>query len=299
MKALVISGGGSKGAFGGGVAEFLCRELNNQYDIYAGCSTGSLLIPFFALGEIDKIKQVYTTVQQSDVYTICPFSIKELPDGTISSRINHWNTIRMFISRQKTFGNTRALRNSISNIFSEKDFNILKASPVKVIINVANLTTNRVEYKYLMDYSYVDFCDWMWASCSFVPFMSLVEKNGYDYADGGFGDYIPIEAAIDAGATEVDAIILSPRNKQVKKSKVSNPFDTLMQSMDFMMDQIISDDIHRGYMESIYNAKVKIRFFYTPRQLTKYSFYFNPKQMKSWWEEGFQYAKETSSLMNV
>jgi predicted patatin/cPLA2 family phospholipase len=299
MKALVISGGGSKGAFGGGVAEFLTGELKIEYDIYAGCSTGSLLIPFFAAGEVEKIKHTYTSVKQSDVYTICPFKIKHLPDGSITSKINHWNTIRMFISRQKTFGDTKALRKTISNIFSEEQFNKLKAAPVKVIINVANLTTNRIEYKYLFDYTYVDFCDWMWASSSFVPFMSLVEKDGFEYADGGFGDYIPIEAAIDAGATEIDAIILSPRIKQVMKSKSSNPFDTLMQSMDFMMEQIISDDIHRGFIESIYNNKVKIRFFYTPRILTKYSFYFEPKQMKAWWDEGFQYAKETCGQLKI
>ena len=33
MKALVISGGGSKGAFAGGVAEYLIDEKNNEYEI--------------------------------------------------------------------------------------------------------------------------------------------------------------------------------------------------------------------------------------------------------------------------
>jgi predicted patatin/cPLA2 family phospholipase len=292
MKALVISGGGSKGAFGGGVAEYLCRDLKTEYDIFVGCSTGSLLIPFFANNKIEKIKNVYTSVKQSDVYTICPFRIKEMPDGTITSKINHLNTLRMFIMRRKTFGDTSALRKTIEKIFTEEEFNAIKQSDKKVIINVSNLTTNRIEYKFLSDYEYSDFCDWMWASSSFVPFMSLVEKDGYQYADGGFGDYIPIEAAIDAGATEIDAIILSPRIKQVMKTKTSNPFDTLLHSMDFMLEQIISDDIHRGYIESIYNDKVKVRFFYTPRILTKYSFYFQPEQMKEWWQEGYDYAKE-------
>jgi hypothetical protein len=33
-----------------------------------------------------------------------------------------------------------------------------------------------------------DFCDWIWASCNYTPFMSLLSKNGCQYADGGFGD---------------------------------------------------------------------------------------------------------------
>ena len=36
MKALVISGGGSKGAFAGGVAEYLINEKKREYDMYLG-----------------------------------------------------------------------------------------------------------------------------------------------------------------------------------------------------------------------------------------------------------------------
>lgn len=293
MKALVISGGGSKGAFAGGVAEYLIQQEKQEYDIFTGCSTGSLLVPFLASGKIKEIKKVYTSVTQKDIYTICPFTIKVEADGSVFSKINHFNTIRMFIRRQKTFGDTTALRETIGKIFHKQHFEDLKNSLTKVIIDVANLSTNRMEYKYIHDCEYEDFCDWMWASSSFVPFMSLVEKNGYEYADGGFGDYVPLEAAIDAGATEIDAIILNPKIKQVTKNKTKNPFDVLMNTMDFMMEQIISDDIYRGYLESIYNNNVKIRFFHTPRILTKQSFYFSPIQMSAWWQEGFDFAKDT------
>jgi len=34
MKALVISGGGSKGAFAGGVAQYLIEEKKHQYDMF-------------------------------------------------------------------------------------------------------------------------------------------------------------------------------------------------------------------------------------------------------------------------
>ena len=57
MRALVISGGGSKGAFAGGVAQFLIQELCHKYDLYVGTSTGSLLISHLALDKIEKIKE--------------------------------------------------------------------------------------------------------------------------------------------------------------------------------------------------------------------------------------------------
>jgi len=44
MRALVISGGGSKGAFAGGVAQYLIEEEKRNYDLFLGTSTGSLFV---------------------------------------------------------------------------------------------------------------------------------------------------------------------------------------------------------------------------------------------------------------
>jgi predicted patatin/cPLA2 family phospholipase len=38
--------------------------------------------------------------------------------------------------------------------------------------------------------------------------MSVVEKNGFDYVDGGLLRFIPLLEAIQSGATEIDAIVL-------------------------------------------------------------------------------------------
>ena len=76
MKALVISGGGSKGAFAGGVAEYLIKDQKKDYDIFVGSSTGSLLVPHLSIGAIDKVKEAYTNVKQNDVFNICPFVMK-------------------------------------------------------------------------------------------------------------------------------------------------------------------------------------------------------------------------------
>ncbi len=292
MKALVISGGGSKGAFAGGVAEYLIREQKNEYDIFVGSSTGSLLIPHLSIGEIDKIKKAYTNVVQNDVFNICPFIIKKDKEGVLKSKINHFNVLKMFLKRKKTFGETKNLRKTIKKILSSEDYNKIKSSGKKVIVTASNLTRNTVEYRYLEDNSYEDFCDWMWISSCFVPFMSLVEKNGCEYADGGFGNYIPIEEAISNGAKHIDVIVLRPRHKTVELNKSRNAFDILLQSMGFMLNQIVYDDILIGHLQSIYNEDIHVRFFFTPRVLTEYSFYFDPEQMKSWWQEGYKYAEK-------
>ena len=76
MKALVISGGGSKGAFAGGLAEYLITVCKHEYEIFIGSSTGSLLVPLLSIGEIEKLQTIFTSVTQTDIFNKCPFIIK-------------------------------------------------------------------------------------------------------------------------------------------------------------------------------------------------------------------------------
>lgn len=64
MRALVISGGGSKGAFAGGVAQYLMEREKREYDMFLGTSTGSLLVPHLAVDNISKLYNIFTNVQQ-------------------------------------------------------------------------------------------------------------------------------------------------------------------------------------------------------------------------------------------
>ena len=41
---LVISGRGSKGVFGGGVAQYLMENESKEYDLFLGTSSGSLMV---------------------------------------------------------------------------------------------------------------------------------------------------------------------------------------------------------------------------------------------------------------
>ena len=291
MRALVIGGGGSKGAFGGGVAQYLIEIKKRSYDIFAGTSTGSLLVPHFAIDNIDNIRKAYTNVTQSDIYNISPFIIKKDQSG-IFTKINHRNILQMFLRGKKTFGEHTNLLKTIRKTMSKQDFERLKKSDKKVIVSVSNLSLNIVEYKYASDFNYEDFTEWMWTSTSFVPFMGIVKKDGYEYADGGFGSLIPIEEAINAGATEVDVIVLNPRYSMPTKAKTHNAFDVLLKAMDFMHNRISRNDLYIGHLQSVYDTSVHVNFIFAPRILTEHSFVFEPTQMKQWWEEGLEYAAE-------
>lgn len=77
MGTPVISGGGSKGAYAGGVVEYLIKEKGRDYDMFLGTSTGSLLVPHLAAGKIDKIHKVFTSVNQGNIISVNPFVIRK------------------------------------------------------------------------------------------------------------------------------------------------------------------------------------------------------------------------------
>lgn len=288
MKALVISGGGSKGSFAGGIAEYLIKERKRKYDLYVGSSTGSLLIPHLALGNIEKIKSVYTNINEQKVFSRNPFKIR---GQNIS--INYFNTLMQFILKKKTFGESYNLRKTIANNFSKIEFDKLKASKEDIVVSVSNLSRNRVEYKSIKNYDYKDFIDWIWVSCNVVPFMTLKVKNNCEYADGGFANTVPITQAIARGAKEIDAIVLETEDMEYKKVLGSNPFSLMINLYDFMVDQVEIHDIKEGKLSAKAN-NVKLNLYFTPIQLTENSLVFDNKKMIKWWQDGYEYAKQKS-----
>ncbi|TXD51769.1 MULTISPECIES: patatin family protein [unclassified Polaribacter] len=288
-KALVISGGGSKGAFAGGVAQYLMEKENRSYDLFIGTSTGSLMVSHLALGMLDELKEVYTNVNQETIFSNSPFIVKVVAGEKVVS-INHLNTLWNLINGRKTFGESKNLRNLIKNKITKKMFDDIKKSGKEVVVTVSNLTANQIEYKSSNECTYEDFCDWIWGSCNYVPFMSLLEKNHCHYADGGFGSLVPIREAILRGAKEIDAIILETEVTQINKIPSKNPFSLLFDVFDFMLAHVERHNITIGKLAAT-NKNVKLNLYYTPTVLTTNSLVFDETLMRKWWKSGFKYAK--------
>lgn len=297
MKALVISGGGSKGAFAGGVAQYLIQEQKKNYELFLGTSTGSLMITHLGLGKIEALKTLYTSVNQRSIFSNNPFLIKKVHGNKVVN-INHKNVLWNFFMGRKTFGESKNLRKLIKDNISIEDVEHIKKSNIETVVTVSNITTNKVEYKSINDSTYEDYCDWIWASCNYVPFMSLLHKNGYHYADGGLGCLVPIREAIKRGAKEVDVIILETEVTQLNRIPAKNPFSVLMNAFDFMLDHVEKHNITIGKLSAKQND-VQLNLYYTPTVLTTNSLVFDKKLMTTWWQDGWNYAaSQHNNLMN-
>jgi len=296
MRALVISGGGSKGAFAGGVAHYLIEEAQREYDILVGTSTGSLLISHLGLGKINKIREIYSSVDQESIFNNCPFVIRKKHGSDIIS-MNHWNILKNFIRGKKTFGESENLRTLIRDSITPREFETLKNGPKDIVVTVSNLSLNQVEYKSINDFDYDEFCDWIWISSNYTPFMSLVRKDGCEYADGGLGSLVPIEEAIKRGAKEVDVVVLRTEISYYNRMPSRNPFELLTSMMAFVLDRIENQNIRIGKLVANQQDAI-VNFYYTPTVLTTNSLIFNKEKMTLWWKKGYLYAKnkDTESM---
>ena len=167
MKALVISGGGSKGAFAGGLAEYLITVCKQQYKIFIGSSTGSLLVPLLSIGEIEKLKIKFTSVTQDDIFNNCPFFLKKVK-GQYKTKINHLGIFKCFQKEKNLMERVRTCVPLFLRILRKlilRRFDKMMSS-----LRLSNLITMQVKYKEAKDCTYKEFCEWIWASAPLVPF---------------------------------------------------------------------------------------------------------------------------------
>ena len=110
--------------------------------------------------------------------------------------------------------------------------------------------------------------------------MSLLLKNGCQYADGGFGCLVPIKEAIVRGAKEIDAIILETEVTQINRIPSKNPFSLLFDIFDFMQEHVERHNITIGKLSATHHD-VKLNLYYTPTVLTTNSLIFDKELRNS------------------
>jgi NTE family protein len=215
-------------------------------------------------------------------------------------KFSYLTLIRRIFFERPTFGESKSLRRLIRKSLTRERYHRLQNSGKEVIIAVSNLTKEKMEYKSSNECEWEDFCDWMWASANVVPFMSLLHKDGCYYADGAFGDNIPISEAVRKGIKTMDVIVLEIKEREAMHRKIDNIVQLSSNIINFMSHQIVKYDLLIAELYSA-NPDYAIRTWFLPRLLTGNYLVFNPDEMKKWWQDGLEYARylDSSQQTNV
>lgn len=198
-RALVISGGGARGAWGVGVAKALSLHCDQYYNLVVGTSTGSLMAPLILIRDFDTLSDAYTSVNQESIFNVNPFK----SNGDIRYLHFVWRLIR----GKATLGETQNLRKLIDTFITQDVYDKIRKDHLDFGVAVTSLTQNRALIKTASENSYEDMKEWMWASANEPVFMTTLYKDGEAWVDGGLKDYLPITYSIDKGFSDIDVII--------------------------------------------------------------------------------------------
>src|SRR5690606_9594726 len=220
------------------------------------------LVPHSAVNKVGKLYDVFTNVHQDDIFSVSPFVQRKKVDWEFVSIVfinSLWQIIRM----KRTFAESKSLKRLNQKKFTKEEYDTIRETKIDLVVTVSNLSTNTVEYKSIHEYSYEEFCNWIWISCNYIPFMSLAKVNGYEYADGGLGCVVPVREAIQRGATEVDVIVLKSENMERNKVLGKNPFSLMIGLFGHLLEQVEKHDILIGKLAAR-NKDVTLNLYYTP-----------------------------------
>lgn len=249
MKALVLSGGGAKGAYESGLVSTLIHEFQEDFDIICGTSIGAINASFLAQEKVDELSDMWQSIQTRGIVTPYP-RIQALHDmyaGFVRAHearglIYPLAFCAALVNVFKTFPILHPLKAfaALTGGIDPKPTQALLAENLRlgdvkrILVSTATDLTSQMEdvfYKFPGEYaSYqdhfvqnnpdahpfnaADFAETVRASGAipgaFSPVTFPSASIGASYVDGGVVNNTPIGLAIDAGATDITVVYLDP-----------------------------------------------------------------------------------------
>ncbi|MBE6149764.1 MAG: patatin-like phospholipase family protein [Firmicutes bacterium] len=207
MRALVLSGGGAKGAYQMGVWKAL-KKLNIKFDIVTGTSIGAVNGMLYVQNNYYKCLNLWNNIDFDTLFD--DFKI-ENDDVVLDNYINKILSGGI---------DTTKMKNLLYQVYNPKK---LYKSKIKYGIATYNLSDNKVIYATKANTNPKKLKEYILASATCFPIFKPTKIGSDNYIDGGYCDNMPINLAIDMGATEVLAVDLEAIGitKKVKDESIN------------------------------------------------------------------------------
>ena len=244
-RALVISGGGSKGAFAVGVLKRLQTEFPELgFDIFVGTSTGSLITPMVAVEELYFLETIFTTKHTEDIV-----HIKNLGERLKQDAIFDDTPLQQLIVDNYSNDRYKKILDSGKKLF----FTSVCLQTGELVVFTTDPNPAQSKYYKVQTLKNADhFRAAIMASASQPVFMHPIHVNAaepgaanahYQFVDGGVREYAGIQMAIDAGATEIFTILLSSGAADDDSVEFGTIFPILQRLIDIFIDDVGKNDL--------------------------------------------------------
>lgn len=195
---LVLSGGGAKGAYEIGVYKAL-RNLNKKIDIVTGTSIGAINGVFITQRDLRGALKLWKNISFKTLYDEEEFPILE------NEKLS-----KVYLQYAKGFIHDGGLdvyklKEVFDTYFKPRKF---FSSEIDYGLVTYNFTKNKPVLKTKNNLTQDNIKDYVLASASCYPAFKPYLINDEMYIDGGYYDNLPINLAIELGATEIIAVDL-------------------------------------------------------------------------------------------
>ena len=239
MNAIVLSGGGAKGAYEIGVWKAL-RKMHIKYNIVTGTSVGALNAALMCQKKFYKALKFWENLEFSDV---------------IDEEVNDDKILKMYAKGILKGGIT------INNLEStvDKAISVKKIYKSKINIGIITFKVSSLKPMKLIKKGIPKnkFKDYLIASASCFPAFTKKTIDNEEYIDGGIYDNLPINLAIDMGADNVIAVDLKEIGLKQKVKNKNIPVKYISPRNDIGSFLIFDKYIARKAIRYGYNDTLK------------------------------------------
>lgn len=260
-RALVLGGGGARGAFEIGVWKALI-ELGYQPDILTGTSVGALNGALFLQGDIAEAEEMWKQIETGHILDYeFPLSIDSFQD--------YGRTLSGFLVdalKQKGLS-TKPLQQLLEKHLPDEKK--IRQSSITFGLSTTNYNTREIEYFFLEDIPKGKLSTYLLASASLYPAMEKTYIDGTPYVDGGYRNNIPINLALQKDPEEVIVVDVHGPGL-ISKDYTFNEEKILWISTKWHLGDLLlfhkartEMNIQLGYQETMKLAKKYQGFWYT------------------------------------
>jgi NTE family protein len=218
--ALILSGGGAKGAFQAAAEKYAREEKGYTWDIIAGVSVGALNGTMLAMGKYDRLWQIWNTISNDQVYT---------------GGFNFWSVVKMAFGAKSFFGNEPLWK----MLQAEMDPNQVKAD--LRVGSVSLFTGEYIEF----DKTEPQLAKAVLASTVMPVIWTPVElSSAYrSMVDGGVRNITPIGDVLDADPDEIVIINCGSETESPLKAAPTNVVEIGLRTLDILLNEIFRSDM--------------------------------------------------------
>ena len=283
-RALVLPGGGGRGAYQVGVAKALI-ERGLSFDFAFGTSIGGLNAAMIAQGGLQRLEELWSTMRAKDI-----FSLPSAPQIG-----------RLFLDHHLGILDTSPMEELLRR---EANLPALKASPTKVGLcttDLCSLQTSLITTDDIMSTN--ELIDALMATSALPMAFPPRHLHGSGlWVDGGLVRNTPMDAALAMGADEIYMVLLHPAKINVCPT---NLFEVLSRCLDIVLDASAKKEIQsaelynrlidEGNQESRGRKKVAIKVFQPRRAVNTTLLEIDPQRSRKLISQGYEEALEQLS----